>query len=44
MAVGMADKTKHIPSGATLFSAIARAVDQEIRDWARTCENWQATE
>jgi hypothetical protein len=43
-AVEMAEKMKAVPSGARLFSGIARAVDQEIREWVQGSENWQATE
>ena len=32
----MAEKTRDIPFGTKLFSAITRAVDQEIREWAQT--------
>lgn len=44
LAVEMSKKTKNIPPGAKLFSAIADAVDQEIRESVQTLENSQATD
>jgi len=37
-AVEMAEKMNAFPAGGQLFSAIARAVKQEIRRWAQTFE------